>query len=572
MDYLPIEFSNEAHAWANLVCSEIGARIGEAEIDASNSVVGDRGDAASEHSSESEFALRRTDTSKTFWIEPEDPRWGILLTAMLADDENFRSREALEKAASKPVVEPLIQSIVALFRQFINQLDTTAEREEHDHLCVLLMVQQAARLYERIHGVGLRRCEGALLQIMVYSKQPIGLRLAVDLLLQKPPKEWIDSSMALSPLMQFHHWEISDVFPSLLSSENPSVLAPALDVANHATRTRNLSEHPGKAKYDSLVKLLGGITNQLAMMEDDPSKFGGSVASIQRILFDSVSLCVSLCDAMGLIGNEDAKAKLNQALKLGHRRIQTEASFALAKLGDSRAVETLVALAADPACRLRAIAYAAELGAEDRVDQKWTSSLAKAEAELVNWLSQHEQMGLAPHRVELIEQRTLYWPGYESPQECFLFRFEYEMGTFRYSNLGIAGPMVHAFAEDMANTSVDNALAIFAAWDVDHPDAYEVPMHQLDPNQRALVKQWEEELGDKGYQVIQSEYLGVFFEHKAILVRCHRDNNDQMIVYDGENVIASTVVGRASPQVYLQWKGRIVMETLNPELEFDEPA
>lgn len=572
MDYLPIEFSNEAHSWANLVCGEFGARVSGAESD--SRAIGRKqsnGD-DTDWQAESESAARSPEAAKSFWIEPEDPRWGILLAAMLADDETFQSRELLEQGASKPIIEPLIQSLVGLFRQFINQAEATAERDEQDQLCVLLMVQQAARLYDRIHGLGLRRCEGTLLQIMVYSKQPIGLRLAVDLLLQKPPREWIDSSMALSPLMQFHHWEIGDVFPALLRSENPSVLAPALDVANHAMRTRKLSEHPGKANYDSLLKLLGGITNQLSMMEDDPSKFGRSVASIQRILFDSVSLCVSLCDAMGLIGNEDAKGKLNQALKLGHRRIQTEASFALAKLGDSRAVDTLVALAADPACRLRAIAYAAELGAEERIDQKWTSSLAKAEAELVNWLSQHEQMGLAPHRVELIEQRTLYWPGYESPQECFLFRFEYEMGTFRYSNLGIAGPMVHAFAEDMANTSVDNALAIFAAWDVDHPDAYEVPISQLDANQRALVKQWEDELFEKGYQIVQTEFLGMFFEHRAILVRCHSDQKDQMIVYDGDKVIASTVVGKSSPQVYLQWKGRIVMEALNPELEFDEPA
>ncbi len=121
------------------------------------------------------------------------------------------------------------------------------------------------------------------------------------------------------------------------------------------------------------------------------------MAKIQRILFDSVSLAVSLCDTLGLIGNPEAIGKLNQALRLSHRRIQTEAAFALAKLGDKQGKQKVLELASDFTCRQRAVAYAEELGIENELDERWTTNMALAVSRLANWLAQNEQMGSRRH-------------------------------------------------------------------------------------------------------------------------------------------------------------------------------
>ncbi|MCU0716200.1 MAG: HEAT repeat domain-containing protein, partial [Pirellula sp.] len=63
--------------------------------------------------------------------------------------------------------------------------------------------------------------------------------------------------------------------------------------------------------------------------------------------------------------------KLNQALDLKHRRIRTEAAFALGKLGEQHGIDALVEMAIDPAVRTRVIAYAEELGCIDKIDEQY---------------------------------------------------------------------------------------------------------------------------------------------------------------------------------------------------------
>ncbi len=86
-------------------------------------------------------------------------------------------------------------------------------------------------------------------------------------------------------------------------------------------------------------------------MEEDPGKFGQQASEVQKILFDSVSLCVSLCHTLSLLDDDSCIGKLMQASELKHRRIRTEAAFALAKLNHPRGTDLLIELAADPASR-----------------------------------------------------------------------------------------------------------------------------------------------------------------------------------------------------------------------------
>jgi hypothetical protein len=533
MAELPIDFPEAAQAWADMTESALVTRLEEPA------------------SKQAKVAAH--------WDEPDSPMWSILLANWLNAPGSPVSDRTAFQAKKLATLEQFLFHLIRWFRQAI-QSDPT---DPDSHLYKLVLVQQVALLYSKIHGMGLQRTEGNLLQVLFSSGHSTAIRLGVDFLLSKPPMNWADVSLSLAPLVQSKTWNVEDVFPRLLQSTDPSVLSPALDVSNHYFRSRKPAIHPAESEFESLLKILGGLVNQLGMLEENPTQFGDSVSSIQKILFDSVSLSVSLCDTLGQLGKKEAIGKLNQALKLTHRRIQTEAAFALAKLGDKNGEQRLLELASDFACRQRAVAYLEELGIEDRVDEKWTTAAALAESQLASWLAQNEQMGIVPARMELLDQRTLGWPGFDQPQECFLFRFEYDMQDSVFSNLGFAGPMSNSFSDDLANISMEDAYAIFAGWDIDHPDVYELPPMALLPAQRNIVNQWIESLRDR-FDSVDLIFYGVFLEHQSMLARGKKGNESRVFVFDGDKLLHEPfpTPGLADPKLtYLLWRGRLFLQS-----------
>ena len=541
MAELPFEFPNAAYSWAEMTKAALATRLDESSLENSKVIA--------------------------HWDDPEDPIWSVLIASWLCDPDTSFLEEISVGSRKLACLEQFLFNLIRWFRQGVQTSSTQTESQ----LQRLVLVQQVAILYDKLHGLGLQRCEGSLLQVLFASGHSTAIKLGVDFLLSKPPMNWADISLALTPLVQSKSWELGDVFPKLLGSTNPSVLAPALDVANHFFRSRRPSSHPASGEFASLIKLMGGLVNQLGLLEENPLLFGDSVSGIQKILFDSVSLAVSLCDTFGLIGNKEAIGKLNQALKLSHRRIQTEAAFALARLGDKNGEQRIIDLASDFACRQRVIAYSEELGIEDRIDEQWTTAAALAESRLANWLSQNEQMGLAPARMELLDQRTLSWPGFEQPQECFLFRYEYDLQESVFSNIGFAGPMSHTFSDDLANISMDDAFAIFAGYDIDHPDVYELPSGGLLQSHRTLVNQWLESFQDR-FDSIELFLFGVFFEHSAILARGKSGNETRVFVFDGEKLQYEPFpkTGQSDPKLtYLLWRGRLFLQSTGSSQDDD---
>ena len=529
---LPFDFSNAAYSWAEMIQATLETRLEE----------------SSSESKESKVLAN--------WDDPDDPMWSILLANWLCNSEVHRKVDGKRKRAT---LEQFLINLVRWFRQ----ASQIASDQTEVQLKRLVLVQQVAILYSKLHGLGLQRCEGSLLQVLFASGHSTAIQLGVDFLLTKPPVHWAEVSLALTPLVQSKHWDLKDVFPELLKSTDPSVLSPALDVANHYFRSRRPDRHPAVDEFSTLLKLLGGLVNQLEMLEENPTRFGDSVEAIQKILFDSVSLAVSLCDTFGLIGNKEAIGKLNRALSLSHRRIQSEAAFALAKLGDQHGEQRIVDLASDFACRQRVIAYAEEIGIEDRIDEKWTTAAALAESRLAIWLSQKEQMGIAPARMELLDQRTLSWPGFDQPQECFLFRYEYDLQESVFSNLGFAGPMSYTFSDDLANISMDDAYAIFAGCDMDHPDVYELPPGGVLPTHTAMINQWTDALQER-FDSIELILFGVFFEHTAMLARGINGKETRVFVYDGDKLQVEPFpkLGQADPKLtYLLWRGRLFLQS-----------
>ncbi len=245
--------------------------------------------------------------------------------------------------------------------------------------------------------------------------------------------------------------------------------------------------HPAADRRSQLESLLRAIMHQLNCLEERGGD-GDSSADLARKMEDAVALVVSLCDALALIGHQESTAILLQTLDLSHRRIRTEAAAALARLGDDAGVDALLGLAAEPVARLRVLAYAAELGLEDRIDPQCATDKARCEAEVALQLAQPAYFGLPPTRLETIDRRTLYWPGCDEPVDCFLFRYFYELAGSQFANIAIGGPLSHTFAADLCDVSIDDIYAAFAGWDVEHDEIHEIPAADLNDAQARRIE------------------------------------------------------------------------------------
>lgn len=383
----------------------------------------------------------------------------------------------------------------------------------------------AAALYRHLPAAS--RARAGLLSLLATGATREELALLVDLLVADPPRGENDVLRALSPLFQLADYDSSLLFPKLLAAlAHPSLAPGVLDLANYLTRRGLVPQHPAYEQRHELMRLLGELAHRLHRLEEQPEETVSSAEELTRTVSHGVALAVALCDALALIGDPAAIPKLNIAMELRHRRIRTEAAGALGRLGDGKGQEELVKLASEPVARLRVLAYAEELGLADRLESEYRTPQARAEAELASWLSEPMNFGIPPTECELVDHREQYWPGYEAPVECFLFRFAYRLTTIQgpaiYSNIGIAGPLVRAVTADLADLPVDDTYALFAGWHVEHEEIFEVEAPLLSESQRVEVARLERRFRDAGYDDIRPVMLCYFFSEKSLVARMRR--------------------------------------------------
>jgi hypothetical protein len=267
---------------------------------------------------------------------------------------------------------------------------------------------------------------------------------------------------------------------------------------------------------------LGEVAGSLAQLAEGPASADLSAVEISRRVASSVALAVSLCDALALIGDPIAIGKLHQAMSLSHRRLRTEAAAALARLGDDDGITELVSLAEEPVARLRVLAYAQELDLLGQIEPPWQTPVARAEAELAVWLAEPTQFGIPPATIELFDEREQFWPGFTEPVECFLFRFTYAVtiegeGERSFSNIGIAGPLTHAFLADLTDLPPDDIYAAFAGWQAVHEDIREFDVARLSTSEQLEAQRLVRRLHDAGYTAIEPQRMGYFFGEKALV-------------------------------------------------------
>lgn len=408
-----------------------------------------------------------------------------------------------------------------------------------------------------------------LLHLLSLGRSDEALTTMVDRLIERPLTDWMDAAQTLSPLMQHSDWNVDAVFPKILQCvAEPALAASLLDLANYLLRKERVDEHPAAGMLDALTELLGQVSSRLGFFEDNPRAFGDDVPTVQKRLGEAVALAVSICDSLALIGDESAIGKLNQTVQLRHRRVQCEAAGALAKLGDEEGQKRIVELADDPAARLRAIAYADELGFGDLIEEKLRSPESTAEAEMALWLSQPHQMGVPPTHVEVAESRRLLWPSFNDPVDVTLVRFEYNMGDRHYSNIGMTGPAVYTLGCDLGDMPIDDIFAIYAGWHVDHQEIFSVPAEAFNEAQLRVIETFSQHLQHLGYDDIKPVQLGIFLDEHAGVFTATREGTDCVVATDGLETIDHATAGRSRPMsgedLFNLYKGRKMLRTFNP--------
>jgi hypothetical protein len=397
-----------------------------------------------------------------------------------------------------------------------------------------VVVEPLVALYEQLGLASHSRAQ--LLALLAQSDADAQLDALATLLVDDPPADDADIVQALAPL--FRKSAPLRLFPRVLAAlAHPPLAAPILDLANYMTREGLVAEHPAADRSRQLIALLGEIIQGLARLEESPPEPSTSAVELSRQVAAQVALAVALCDALAQIGDQQAIGKLHQALALRHRRLRTEAAAALARLGDEDGQRELLALAEEPVARLRVLAYAQELGLTEKIEPQWRTPEAQAEAQLAVHLAEPTQFGIPPMRLELFDHRQLYWPGFTAPVDCYLIRFTYAVtvegeGQRSLSNIGIAGPLAHAFLADLADLAPDDIYAAYAGWQAEHEEIREFHVAHLSKSEKLEAERLTRRLHDAGYTDIQPQLMGYFFGDKALVAEATREGVSGVAVAD----------------------------------------
>jgi hypothetical protein len=349
----------------------------------------------------------------------------------------------------------------------------------------------------------------------------------------------------------------------------PQTATCAIDLLNFRFREGLSVPHVAQPRVHELSNLLGQVAQQLRQVEEGKFPDGLSQSDIAQLVGDSVALLISLCDLVALCEYKEAEGKLRQVASLRHRRVQAEAYAALARLGFADGVEQLVALANEPSVRLRVLKYAQELGIEEKIDERFRSTEAIVESQMANWLAEPQQMGIAPSRVELVDSRRLFWPGFNDPVDCHLVRFSYGIEVQQCSNIGIVGPMIYAFENDVSGLSLDDLYAAYAGWQVVHQDLFEI---SLDEAYRTRGRDLERQilrLEEDDFQNVRPQFVAHFFGEWLLVAAAELLGNSGTAIVDNQTV--TWFIDNAtdsSPQfAYLVYRGGRLLKMFNEQAE-----
>ena len=395
------------------------------------------------------------------------------------------------------------------------------------------------------------------------------LELWVQLMGDQPPEDRTGIGLAFAPLMNAEFVPPEWFLDSLIDAPTRhSQVAPAIyDLCNFFHRHQLVDQHPAQPRLEPLNELLAQLVSNLKQIESGKINPNIDVKAINRQVADSVALIVALCDTFALVEYQPAAENIINAMLLRHRRVQTESAAALARLGYPEGEKALIAMAAAPVSRLRVLAYAEELGFLDKISLELQGEIAVAESQLAIWLSEAQQMGLAPTSIELVDNCELYWPSYEHPLQCYLFRYSYGKGDNAHSNIGICGPLTHAFAADIRHLSPDDCYALFAGWQTTHQEIFQLSLEQATQMHGSEVRRMQSLLSEQEIEDLQIQTAAGFFGETLLIATGTLDGTAGTAIVD-QNDVTWIPSGTENAPIdwdlaYALWRGRRLLTTFN---------
>ena len=475
-------------------------------------------------------------------------------------------------------IDTLADDLPPLLERLARQLDVRSELTSelltqignHTGLPVSLTdaeIATVAAQYRRLGSDHPRRHE--LLRLLAASGSRAALDVWLGFMLDDPPQGDDAATMALVPLFQQENWPIDAVFPRLLDAlDQSAVAAVVIDLANFLTRKGRVARHPAAEQVTRLAELLGSVVGVLGQIEEHPERFATTPQELTAKVASALPLVVSLCDALGLIGEPAVIGKLNQARELRHRRIRVEANAALARLGDKSGLENLAELAAEPVVRTRVLAYLAELNELPKAKHEFVSLSAQAVGRLAAWLAEPVRYGVGPASIEVIDHRRQHWPGFEQAIDCFLIRYQMPLAAPTAQGIALAGPSLAAANVDLADLHPAAIYAYYAGLTVEHEAIVETPAERLALPQLEAWTAQKAKLQQAQFSDLKLLWKGDFFEHHYWVALGQREGQRVVIVSGDENV--AWYPHHDSPRAlspadwYTLHKGRVLLETFNP--------
>lgn len=432
-------------------------------------------------------------------------------------------------------------------------------------------VESLARLYEQTPTT--TPASHQLLRALSADAGEHALREFARLIVARSPDNAQACDLALVPLFQNPSYSAAVVFPKLLEGlDRPTLAVAVLDLANYLTRTGRARPHPAASILERLLDLFARLAQQLARVEENPQAFG-DVRAIGHMVNESAGLLVAMCDALALIGDPRAIGKLRLAQDLAHRRLRVEAAAALVRLGYTDAKANLLELAKAPVVRNRVLAYATELGLAHEVPAEFQSAAARAEGDVAAWLAAPWHIGRAPDQLQVIDQRTMRWPGHEDPVDCCLVRYEYALPQGKLRGVGIAGPSVHCWNADLNALAVEDIYAAYAGHDAKHAGIRERAPGELDAAMRQRADACLLALRRDGYTQLRLALVGEFLGAEFVVASALREDSGQ------RGIVIARADARGDEQaewfpaaewpldadeVYDIFKGRRLLAAFNP--------
>ncbi|MEL7497222.1 MAG: HEAT repeat domain-containing protein [Planctomycetota bacterium] len=494
----------------------------------------------------------------------EDSEVDELLDRLLDFADELEEVESTNGPSGRIPMDQLIQPIID---QLTHRETSRVNQDESNGHWTPQRLSNVEAMYLRCSETSDLR--NHLLRWLATRQSETTLQLWVKLVCDQPPQHRMGIVLAFAPLMQSTFQPPLWLLDALLNRATAhSQIAPAVyDLFNFYFRNDMVDEHPASPRVEELANLLGQLAGQLGKIEEGDLPPNSNAASVNQLVSDSVALIVALCDTFAQLKHEPATGKLHQALGLRHRRVQTEAAAALTRLGDEQGKSTLIALAQQPIARLRVLAYAEELGFRDEISLELQGEIAIAESHLAIWLSEPAQMGLAPSNIEFMESREMYWPGYEHPVQCYLFRYEYGSGQQSHRNIAICGPMTHAFAADLQHLEPEDIYAAFAGWQTVHNEIFQVSIPRAEA---AFANQWRRMLGDlnaQGFDSASPKTAASFFGQLILIAEATDGEREGTVIVDGHSVHWYDAGNPNAPidwqLAYAIWRGHQMLSSFN---------